>query len=410
MTTGMHWLKRFRLMGLALGLFFSPVAMGAARPATISATPGYDYVFAQQMTFKLDATSDARITRAVVYYQSDRGVLQIGEATFEPGTTIHVEVTIELRGGVIPPFSAITYWWDITDEAEQRLTTPRAAFDYIDNRFEWQQVSESGITVNWTAGEADFGETALDIASEALPVIADEIGIAPPSDIVIYIYPSRDDLINALRLGGRDWAAGQARPELGVVLVDIAPTTDSKVQMRRLIPHELTHLVVYQATQPNYDAVPAWLDEGLATANEGSPDPALAVALKFAVDQDRLFPLTQLCAPFSSNVSEALLAYAQSGSLIQFVRDRYGGQGIRDLLSVYRERASCEPGVERALKVTLPAFENEWRAQFASGAQTAGAVAEASAPWLTIWLVTSLALLPILGGLPLIARRKSSPR
>ncbi|HJW83953.1 MAG TPA: peptidase MA family metallohydrolase, partial [Anaerolineae bacterium] len=157
----------------------------------------------------------------------------------------------------------------------------------------------------------------------------------------------------------------------------------------------------------NYASVPAWLDEGLAVANEASPDPTLAVALDQATREDRLFPFAQLCAPFPPDAGQALLAYAQSGSLIQFVRDRYGAQGIRDLLKVYGERASCGPGVERALNITLAALENEWRNRSTPGPETAGAVVETSAPWLALWLIISLALLPVLGGLPLLARRKA---
>ena len=372
----------------------------------IAFTVTHDYVFAQQITFVLDATSDARITRATVFYQSDRSSLQQGEVAFTPETTVHVEVLQELRGGAIPPFSTVTYWWEIVDEAGQTLTTPRVTFEYIDNRFDWRHVSDAGVTVYWSEGDAAFGEAALDTAIESLPAIADEIGISPPSDIEIYVYPSRDDLIGALRLGGRDWAGGQARPELRVVLVDVPASPVAVSEMRRLIPHELTHLLVYTATQPNYDRVPSWLDEGLATANEGSPDPSLAVALDAALRAGRLLSFESLCAPFAADADEARLAYAQSGSLVQFIRDRYGSQGIRSLLAAYRENAACAPGVERALNLPLTALESEWRAQLTSGSGiAAGVVVEASAPWLALSAIACLTLLPILGGLPLIARR-----
>ncbi|MGH2592952.1 MAG: peptidase MA family metallohydrolase [Anaerolineae bacterium] len=383
----------------------------AAQPAPIAARLTHDYVFAQQITFVLDATSDARITRAIVFYQSDRSSLRQGEVAFTPETTVHVEVLQELRGGAIPPFSTVTYWWEIADEAGQTFTTPRVTFEYIDNRFDWRQVSDADVTVYWSEGDAAFGEAALDTAIESLPAIADEIGISPASDIEIYVYPSRDDLIGALRLGGRDWAGGQARPELGVVLVDVPASPVAVSEMRRLIPHELTHLLVYAATQPNYDRVPSWLDEGLATANEGSPDPSLAVALDAALRAGRLLSFESLCAPFAADAGEARLAYAQSSSLVQFIRDRHGSQGIRGLLAAYRENAVCAPGAERALNMPLTALESEWRAQLTSGSgSAAGVVVDTSAPWLALSAIACLTLLPILGGLPLIAHRKSPPQ
>jgi hypothetical protein len=130
-----------------------------------------------------------------------------------------------------------------------------------------------------------------------------------------------------------------------------------------------------------------------------------ATTLDKATRADALFAFAQLCAPFPSDAGQALLAYAQSGSLMQFVRDRYGADAIRRLLRVYREQASCEPGVERALGVTLPALENDWRNRSAAGTQAVGAVVETSAPWLALWLILSLALLPIVIGLPSLVRR-----
>ena len=388
------------------GLLLAP-PVRAAPPAAIRATASHTYLFAQQITFVLDAAGDARINRATVFFQSDRSALQHVEAQFEPSAALHLETPVELRGGAIPPFSRVTYWWQLADEAVQTLTTPRATFDYVDNRFEWQRVSDGGMTVYWASGDAAFGEAVLDTALAALHRIAPEIGASPPSNVDVYVYPSRDDLIGALRLGGRDWAGGQARPELGVVLVDLPPADTATVEMRRVIPHELTHLLVYAATQPNYTRVPAWLDDGLATANEDSRDPSQELALRAAAGQGRLLAFESLCAPFSADAGAALLAYAQSGYLVQFIRDRFGRQGIQNLLAAYRENAACAPGVERALDVTLSALEGEWRAQFASGGQAAAAVTEAGAPWLALLAILALALLPILVRLPRASRRGS---
>lgn len=399
-------MQALALLALFAASLFSAPAL--ARPGAITGSAGHEYIFAQKIVFKLDATSEARIIRAVLQYQADRMPLQSLEGEFTLETTVHVEALLELRGGVIPPFSRVTYWWEVADESGQTFQTPRVSFDYVDNRFDWREVSESGVNVRWSEGDAAFGEAALDIALESLPTIAGEIGIDPPAAIDIYIYPGREQLVSALRLGGREWAGGQARPELGVVLVDVPNSPAASTEMRKLIPHELTHLLVYQSTQPNYDRVPTWLDEGLATANEQLPDSSLEVALTDALRAGRLLPLESLCAPFSADVDEARLAYAQSGSLIQFIRDRYGRQGLWNLLAVYRENATCAAGVERALGISLPALEDEWRAglRATSGVGIdAGAVADASAPWLALIGLACLTLLPILAA-PLVARRR----
>ena len=391
---------------LLLSLLLDTASIPADRPAAIGGTASHDYVFAQRITFVLEASSETRITRAVLHYQADDLPLQSIDGQFAPETLVRVEASLELRGGVIPPFSTVTYWWEFGDESGQTAQTPRAAFEYIDNRFNWQTATDAGITVRWSDGDAAFGESALDVAQDAMPTLVDEIGASPPV-VEIYLYPSREQLISTLRLGGRDWAGGQARPELGVVLVDVPNSPAAASEMRRLIPHELTHLLVYQAAQPHYDRVPTWLNEGLATANEWLPDPDLEVALDDAFRTGRLLPFESLCAPFPAEVDAARLAYAQSGSLVQFVRDRYGGQGIRALLAAYRQNATCAAGVERALGISLQTLESDWRAGRRAGSGQGidvGAVAGAGAPWLALSGLACLTLLPMIA--PFLARRR----
>ncbi len=390
---------------LGLGLPMPAMSVGAARLDAVDITTTHEYTFAQQITFKLDATLDARIDAARVLVRADQIDIASRPAEFTPNANVVTEVSMELRGGVLPPFSTVTYWWELTDENGRTFTSDPVTFQYVDNRYAWQRAERAGITVFWSDGEMEFAQRVLDTALAALPGIAAEVGVPPPDHIVVYVYPSREDLIGALRLGGRDWAGGQARPELGVVLVDIPPVETAPAEMQRVIPHELTHLLVYVAAQPAYDSVPAWLSEGLATANEMSPDPALAVTLQTAAENDRLFALESLCAPFPIEGQAALLAYAQSGSLIQFIRNRYGSQGIQGLLAAYRERAECVPGVARALGLPLSALETQWRAQFGSDNQAVSAAAGAGVPWLMLLLIVGLALLPMLGGLSAAKRR-----
>ena len=394
------------LILLGLSLTLDPTPIRAARSPAISTTTRVEYDFAQVMTFFLTATSDTRIYGAKVFYQAEGTPLLQADATFEPGLSIEAQVSVELRGGVFPPFSKVTYWWEIASDDRPVWPVPRQTVDYYDDRFTWQRISNGGVTVQWAEGDRAFAESILGTALEALPGLTAEIGVTPPSNIDVYVYPSLDDLKTALRLGGREWAGGQARPELGVVLVDVPPTPTALVQMRRAIPHELAHLLVYAAAQPGYDHVPAWLNEGLATANEASPDPAQAVALETAVRAGTLLSFESLCAPFPADANQAQLAYAQSGDVVQFIRNRYGGQGIRNLLAAYRENATCAAGVQRALGVSLPVLEDEWRAQFGLGGGAVSAVTQTSVPWVVLLVVIGLALLPMVMGLP-ASRRKT---
>jgi hypothetical protein len=184
--------------------------------------------------------------------------------------------------------------------------------------------------------------------------------------------------------------------------VAIPPDDGARLQMRRDIPHELTHLMTFVAASPNYEAVPRWLDEGLATLNEGEPNATQVLAVQEALAQNRLIPIESLCGAFPADASAALLAYGQSRYVVQQIINEYGSAGIQALLTAYRDGATCSGGVERALNITLPELELKWRAaqQPGSSSPTAAAPASSTAtgilPWLLLIAVVALPLIVIL--------------
>jgi hypothetical protein len=270
---------------------------------------------------------------------------------------------------------------------------------YADNRYYWQSQPQEhqGISLEayWVQGDLVFGQRALNVAVEALDRINHELKAPVPGVIRMFIYPSEEDLRSALSLAGYPWAGGQARPELGVILVGI-PETFASGEMERLIPHELAHLLVYEATSRGAGQVPPWLNEGLATAYQGVPDPDLDALVEQALRQDRLFPLEALCAPFPAGEDAARLAYAQSASIVRFLREEYGSQIIRDLLGAYADGASCEGGVNRTLGKSLEGLQSAWLGQLTRRGQF-GVVLQDSGVWLAFWALTVLLALPLVG-------------
>jgi hypothetical protein len=403
---------------LGLGIFFllltSGESLSLAQDGRLQATNGIalqesavSHSFAQQVTFTLQASSDAEITAVYLFYQV-AGVEQHTESAFvdiEPAREINVSYTLDLRLSPLPPFSKVIFWWQIEDAAGNRLVTddPPYEFEYTDNRFQWEAMSANGITVHWTEGQGDpvFGQTALNIAATSLEQANAELRAPVPESIHIYIYDTQQNLEAAMALTGRKWIAGQAHPELDVIVVVIPFNAMEGYQgrMKRYIPHEITHLLVYQSVTPSgYRYVPEWLDEGLATANEQLPTADYALKLEEARTQGQLIPLADLCVPFSPNAQTALLSYAQSGSVVKFIRERYGAEGIRDLLTAYSGGASCTSGVQEALNISFSGLETAWQASLEpqSGWQV---MARQIGVWVGLWLLSLLVAVPMIGGL-----------
>lgn len=388
------------ILALAILLLLSPTVF--AGPAPFQETPitveetSVTYTFGQQAVFSIRATASADITALYLYLQSAGSErVEVTSVPIDPGPSVQATFTRDLRLFPFPPFGTVQWWWEVRDAAGHQLTTPASAFRYEDNRWNWFSRTSGSITVYSTVDDPPYMQAALDIAAASLERISRSLNTPPPEKVEIYLYPSLADLQAALRMAGREWMGGQARPELGVILVAVPHDDGYMAQMEQGIPHELTHLVVYRLTDPEgYAYVPAWLNEGLAMANETRPDPNLDSLLERARDAGRLIPLRNLCPPFSTDPAEALLAYAESGSLVRYIRQQYGDSGIRVLLLVYADGAGCEAGVQRALHVTLDQLERAWRADLSGVGKWMVWVAD-NAGGLALWGLSLLLALPI---------------
>jgi hypothetical protein len=360
------------------------------------------YSFAQQVTFTLQATSNAEITKVYVFFRATgEERTEAAIVAIEPGLEINARHVHELRRAPLPPFAAVTFWWRIENSAGASVTTETQQFQYTDNRFRWEQLSANGLTVHWIEGHGDpiFGQAALDIAQASVEDINVELRAPAPESIHVYIYDAQPNLNAAMVLTGREWVSGQAHPELGVAVVAIPFEEGYTSRMDRYIPHEITHLLVYQAVTPvSYRYVPEWLDEGLATSHERLPTPEYAIAIKEAHAQGRLLPLEDLCVPFSPDSQTAFLAYAQSSSVVQFIRERYGAQGVRALLAAYADGASCRGGVQEALNTSLNGLETAWRASLKPQAPWRALVDQVGV-WVGLWLLSLLVAVPMIGRL-----------
>ena len=342
------------------------VLAGAAHAQTgirllVSPPPAPAFTFGDTISFEVSARSQATISDVTLFVRTGhRSSASEMEADFIPGTDVKAIVSLNLALNPWPPFAAVEYWWVFRDSAGAILTTDARYFDYEDNRFTWRTARRGSLTVHWYQGDKDFGQTALDAAMTALTSANRYIGAPLPSHVDIYIYADSGQAQAALKQVGRVWADGYADPTQGVVIVAVAPDASAELNLEREIRHELTHVLVFQATGAFYAQVPAWLNEGLAVMNEAHPDPNFPAVLAKAVEAGKVIGLDQLCGPFPDDPFQAQLAYAQSESVVRFVRDRYGLEGVLSLLGAYAQGDNCEGGVARGLGLSLAEMESQW--------------------------------------------------
>ena len=319
------------------------------------------YEFGQFFHFSLLVQGSQPISGVTLFFRgADSLVTTTVDVAVEPALEIRAEHTVELTQIRLAPFSTITYWWQVTDTAGNVLEVPVQSIAYEDDRFDWHALSDENVVIRWTNEEAALGQTALDIVNDSLTQLAAIIPVALPEPLRIYIYPSASDLQSSLRLTGRDWVGGHANPELGVILVTAANARTAAVDLRQSIPHELTHLMLYQATGEAYLNLPRWLDEGLAVNMEAAPGPNEALILEESLASGTTIPFTELCTLIPLDGRQAVLAYAQSASLIDYIQAEYGILALNEMVSAVADGADCDSVSSRALNISLAQLNQDW--------------------------------------------------
>lgn len=336
----------------------------AAQESLPSFTSGADYDFGQEIRFYLSIEEETNVTAVTLFFRTPEFPNAFAdEVPFSTGEAIAIRHPVDLSQVRLAPFTTVTYWWVLTTEDGEDIRVPDELLVYEDDQFVWRRVQTEDVIVRWTGSETALGQLALDITQEARPRLEALVPVALAEDaqpLRLYVYPSSGDLRAALRLTGRDWVGAHAHPELGVLLVTAVNPRTAAADLRQSIPHELMHHQLFQATYPFYDDLPAWFNEGLATMAEATPSPIYATVLETAVVDGATIPFANLCRSFPTDEAGALLAYAQSESLLRYIQRNYGNSAIQALIGAYAEGSDCETAVAQTTGMTLEDLNKDW--------------------------------------------------
>jgi hypothetical protein len=270
----------------------------------------------------------------------------------------------DMRNASLPPGAEVTYWWGIEDADGDRFETSPEIMHFDDGRYSWQSltgtVPQGGeLTLFWYAGGDSFAQALMDACQEGLARLTQDIGAYPERPVKIYIYASTSDLQGAM-ISSQEWTGGVAFTEFSIIAISIPP---SELDWgKRALVHELTHLVVHQATFSPYGQLPLWLDEGLAMYSEGELDPVFRSYLDEAILEGKLISVRSLCSPFSAYSEKASLSYAQSYSLVEYLLDNYGQGKMLDLLTLLKEGSTYDEALTGVYGFDIDGLDARWRA------------------------------------------------
>jgi hypothetical protein len=318
--------------------------------------------FGSSIQLAVSTTSGTPILRAAIFLRTDAsGSTRVEYA--EPTEQDPATATISLNPASIglSAFETLYYHWQIDLESGLVLQSEELQLDYKDDRFNWERLEADSIKVLWHDRDLQDAQDALDTAHTSLETIAQSYALFPSRTITVVLYNNSRELQSALELEGAAWVGGTSRPETGIMLVSAPSGPEGLIELERLIPHEMVHLLIGQRSDNGVLWTPTWLAEGMATLVEGAPSPARREALIAAADERSLIPLLDLCAAFPASEQQATLAYAESASFVRYLLDIYGQGGLTLLLDAYREGTTCEGGLARVYQRPISQLEAEWQ-------------------------------------------------
>ncbi len=351
-----------------------------------------NFLFNSSLDFTAKYQSSEKMIDGYVFFQvgegSDTQVYE-GDLDGDDNFTAHVDLD---STNAPKAFSTITYWFRLASDHGEFFESPHYNFYYEDNRYVWQQLEKLPFTLRWHAGDQAFAQAILAAADQGVVRAQTMLPLPAPQPMTFQVYDNVQDVQLVAQLAGYSWLAGHSDPAFSLILFSLAPGAQQSLEIERQVPHEVAHLMLYQALgAKGYANQPVWLNEGFASSVEVYSDPLRKELLNLANETDTLIPFFSLCAAFPQDANNARLAYAQSASFVRYLYERYSQAGFSILVDAYAGAGDCLNASVTSFGEDLSALESDWRlATFVP--QNAIVKDLQSIPWQAIVVAAGIAL------------------
>lgn len=358
------------ITGLLLALLLLPVvALPTAPSAAAAATDAVFHdtsvtaSFPEWISFQLDVTSEVEIQSVELFWASaDSQSLSVSAPAVSVSKRVVLEHEIDMTINYHPPGVDMIYFWRVTNTAGHVTESARSTFLYMDERHDWNSRTAGLVTVQWYSGNSDFANDILNASTRTIDSMRERFGVTGERPIKIIVYGNNRDFAAALPPNSAEWIGGQAYPQLNLIFAVIEPGPGAAREIRRMVPHEISHLMLNQATWNPFNSPPNWLDEGLAVYLQETQESRFRQILDNAVEDGQLIPVRALNSSFPLDPDQALLSYAESWSIVTFIIETYGDEALASMIAVFREEVSYEEAAQSALGFGIDELDRQWKA------------------------------------------------
>jgi Peptidase MA superfamily len=315
--------------------------------------------FPDGIRFSLFMSSDAEITQVRLRFRIfPDGVNASIAPSCTGGTSCNVVVGSSQESYMVPGAQVI-YYWELTDSSGASLTTDQQTVIYEDTRFEWEQLTQGNLTVNYYFGDAASNQTVLDVAEETFARFTKIERTTIDFPVKIWVYRTAAEMAPAVasRIGN---GPNSSVRTLGEVAASDTALVSRDSDFLNIVRHELTHIVTGAATRNYLADIPVWINEGLSTYAQHDLLPSESQALDLAIQRDAVLPITSLGSAARGNGNQVSIFYAESGSIIAYMMDVLGEDKFGDFLQALATDTT-DGALQTVYGFDTLGLENAWR-------------------------------------------------
>ncbi len=226
----------------------------------------------------------------------------------------------------------------------------------------WVRVDRVGLSLAGPPSDAARLEALADHASEALPRLADALGV-PVGGRIHGVLASDETLFHTLQPGRPPaWADATAWPGHGWIFLRNPDLRGGMARpLEQVLDHELVHILLGRAFAPA--PVPSWLQEGTAQVLAGEAGPELPARLRRGLAvTGRSMALADLVRGFPADPARADLAYALSADFIHHLRRTHGEDALRRIVRAGAAGRGLDVALREVTGQSVDALDAAWQA------------------------------------------------
>jgi hypothetical protein len=230
----------------------------------------------------------------------------------------------------------------------------------------WQEIKEKHFIVYYDPGwDGADAKKVLRAAEEYYQKIGDMVGFTRYADFwtweqraKIFIFSDQGSFVR--RTGAPVWSLGYSDRDSYLFQSRAIVTYRQEERLfDEILPHEISHLILHDFVPAKN--LPVWIDEGIAQLHEyGKYEVAdkMMTALALAGQYIRFDFLNQWDIRREEDAQKVEIFYAQSLSVMRFLRDYYGSEDFKKFCRNLRDGKSVDESLRFAYPTNLRSLQD----------------------------------------------------